>query len=58
MHPPRVLKTFMQDGRWIERPGRTPILICVCGERYIKTRATQKTCFRCMSDEASVKKGR
>ena len=44
----KITKTFQQDGRWIEKKTKTAILICVCGTRYIKTRARQVTCLRCM----------
>ena len=44
-----VKKTFQQDGQWIERPNKTIILICVCGNRYLKTRAKQEKCLRCIS---------
>jgi hypothetical protein len=42
-------KTFQQDGHWIEKPNKTAILICVCGNRYLKTRAKQEKCLRCVS---------
>ena len=42
-------KTFQQDGHWIEKPNKTAILICVCGNRYLKTRPRQEKCLRCMS---------
>lgn len=42
-------KTFQQDGHWIEKPNKTTIFICVCGNRYLKTRPKQEQCLRCMS---------
>ncbi len=42
-------KTFQQDGQWIEKPNKTSILICVCGNRYLKTRRDQEKCLRCIS---------
>ena len=42
-------KTFQQDGHWIEKTDKTPILICECGNRYLKTRPGQKICLRCLS---------
>lgn len=42
-------KTFQQDGHWIEKPHKTAILLCVCGNRYLKTRAGQEKCLRCVS---------
>jgi hypothetical protein len=42
-------KTFQQDGHWIEKTEKTPIVICECGNRYLKTRPGQKVCLRCLS---------
>ena len=42
-------KTFQQDGHWIEKPQKTLILICECGNRYLKTRRNQAKCLRCLS---------
>ena len=42
-------KTFQQDGHWIEKPNKTQIFICVCGNRYLKTRPKQEKCLRCIS---------
>lgn len=42
-------KTFQQDGHWIEKTDKTPIVICECGNRYLKTRPGQKVCLRCLS---------
>lgn len=42
-------KTFQQDGHWIEKPEKTAILLCVCGNRYLKTRKEQVLCLRCVS---------
>jgi len=41
-------KTFQQEGKWIEKPHKTAILICTCGNRYLKTRLNQGTCIPCM----------
>jgi len=40
-------KTFQQDGHWIVKPRKTPIVVCACGNRYLKTRPAQKECLRC-----------
>jgi hypothetical protein len=40
-------KTFQKDGHWIEKIDRTPILLCTCGNKYIKTRPEQTLCLRC-----------
>ncbi|MDO8482573.1 MAG: hypothetical protein Q7S86_02010 [bacterium] len=45
---PTGRKTFQKDGHWIEKPDRTVILVCVCGGKYIKTRAIQISCLRCV----------
>ncbi|MCX6820078.1 MAG: hypothetical protein NT019_02230 [Candidatus Adlerbacteria bacterium] len=42
-------KTFQQDGHWIEKPNKTTILICECSNKYLKTRAGQDKCLRCLS---------
>ncbi|OGC88370.1 hypothetical protein A2419_00760 [Candidatus Adlerbacteria bacterium RIFOXYC1_FULL_48_26] len=42
-------KTFQQDGHWIEKPNKTQIFICLCGNRYLKTRPKQEKCLRCVS---------
>ena len=40
-------KNFLKDGKWIEKPDVTVILVCECGGKYIKTRIDQKQCLRC-----------
>lgn len=49
-------KTFQQDGHWIEKPNKTAILICVCGNRYLKTRPRQEKCLRCVSATFTLRK--
>ncbi len=41
-------KTFQKDGKWILKPGPTIILVCACGNKYIKTREPQISCVRCI----------
>ncbi len=41
-------KTFQSAGKWIEKPRLSEILICVCTNKYIKTRKDQTVCVRCM----------
>lgn len=41
-------KTFQQDGHWVVKPRKTPILMCDCGNRYLKTRPGQNVCLRCL----------
>ena len=35
-------------GSWVERPRRASILLCECGNRYIKTRKGQTVCVQCL----------
>ena len=48
-------KTYQQDGKWVERPSVSAILMCVCGNKYIKTRENQTLCVRCIGKVAVVK---
>jgi len=41
-------KQFQQDGHWIVKPGKTQVLVCTCGNRYIKTRPGQTVCIKCL----------
>ncbi len=50
-HTPKLKgppKHYQQDGHWVVKPRKTDILICTCGNRYIKTRPHQAVCLRCM----------
>jgi hypothetical protein len=49
-------KTFQQDGHWIEKPNKTAILICTCGNRYLKTRPRQEKCLRCISSTLTLRR--
>jgi hypothetical protein len=42
-------KTFQKDGHWIENPNKASVLVCTCGNRYLKTRHAQVKCLRCVS---------
>ena len=33
---------------WIPKPRKSPILLCECGNKYIKTRKEQKICLDCI----------
>lgn len=44
-----MAKTYNQDGKWIDKTTKTEILVCECGNKYIKTREAQATCLRCIS---------
>lgn len=43
-------KHFQKDGKWVVKSKPTEILICACGNKYIKTRKNQTTCVRCILD--------
>ena len=47
-------KTFQQAGKWVERPRRSEVLVCVCGNKYIKTRDRQIVCVRCIAEKGRV----
>jgi len=42
-----MAKTFMKDGKWIDKTDAPSILVCSCGGKYIKTRDEQVRCLRC-----------
>lgn len=42
-------KQFQQDGRWVVKLRKTEILVCTCGNKYLKTRPGQTVCLRCIS---------
>ena len=42
-----MAKTFHKDGKWIDNPNEPAIIVCVCGNKYIKTRIEQTACLRC-----------
>lgn len=44
-----MVKNFMKDGKWIDNPDAPKVVMCDCGNKYIKTRARQHACLRCMS---------
>jgi hypothetical protein len=48
-------KTYQQNGKWVERPGKTLIVVCVCGNKYIKTRENQTLCVRCIGQVVVTK---
>jgi len=41
---------FTQRGKWVEKPRRCEILICICGGKYLKTRPGQINCLKCVFD--------
>ena len=42
-------KNFFKDGKWIDNPNEVVVIVCECGNKYIKTREEQETCLRCLS---------
>src|SRR3989338_3229242 len=44
-----MAKTFFQDGKWIDNPNAVVVVVCECGNRYIKTRDEQETCLTCLA---------
>jgi len=42
-----MAKTFHKDGKWIDNPNEVVVVVCVCGNKYIKTREPQDACLRC-----------
>ncbi|MSU56197.1 MAG: hypothetical protein EXS51_02730 [Candidatus Taylorbacteria bacterium] len=49
-------KTFQNGiGQWVVKKTRTEILLCICGNKYIKTRKNQEVCVRCIYRTLPVK---
>ncbi|OHA18103.1 MAG: hypothetical protein A3H57_03675 [Candidatus Taylorbacteria bacterium RIFCSPLOWO2_02_FULL_43_11] len=49
-------RTFQQNGKWVERPNKSEILVCAnCGSKYIKSRDLQVVCVRCISKTVDLK---
>ena len=42
-------KNFMKNGKWIDNPNQPAVVVCTCGNKYIKTRKEQTVCLRCLS---------
>ncbi|MES2088194.1 MAG: hypothetical protein V4467_04370 [Patescibacteria group bacterium] len=42
-------RNFQQPGKWVDRPRKSIILLCLCGNKYIKTRDKQIVCIRCIN---------
>jgi len=45
LHQLLANKTFKEGNLWVEKKEKTPIILCKCGVRYIKTREEQKGCL-------------
>jgi len=46
---PISTRTLQKDGKWVERTRQTEILVCICGNKYIKTREKQTVCLLCLN---------
>ncbi|OGZ04744.1 MAG: hypothetical protein A2648_02795 [Candidatus Lloydbacteria bacterium RIFCSPHIGHO2_01_FULL_41_20] len=53
---PISTRTFQKEGKWIEKITVTEVILCVCGNKYIKTRDKQIACLRCTYDLKVLKK--
>lgn len=42
-------KNFMKDGKWTEKVSAPAVVVCKCGNKYIKTRLRQRECLQCMT---------
>lgn len=40
----------MKNGKWIDNPNETAVVVCECGGKYIKTRPLQSVCLHCLSN--------
>ncbi len=47
-----MAKSFFKDGKWVDDPRATVVSLCRCGNKYIKTRAGQARCLRCVAAAA------
>jgi hypothetical protein len=48
---PISTRTFQKDGKWVEKTHKTVVVVCACGNKYIKTRDKQTKCLRCISQD-------
>lgn len=44
---PPAKKAVSQHGKWVFKPLRSTIVVCVCGNKYIVTRINQVECVKC-----------
>ena len=46
--PPIIQKRKVnQVGKWIFKPLKSTVVVCVCGNKYIVTRKNQTECVNC-----------
>ncbi|HUO50604.1 MAG TPA: hypothetical protein VMU25_03545 [Candidatus Paceibacterota bacterium] len=48
-----MAKAFFKDGKWIDNPNAIAVVVCACGNKYIKTRPQQARCLRCIKEAES-----
>ena len=49
-------KTFFKNGKWIDNPKETTVVVCECGAKYIKTRPHQTHCLSCLASSKKREK--
>lgn len=49
VEPVLPIKKISTIGKWVEKPTRMEILVCSCGNKYIKTRKGQTVCVQCIN---------
>ena len=47
--PKIVQKPIQRKTFWVPKPRKSEIVLCACGNKYIKTRPGQTTCVRCIN---------
>ncbi len=48
-----MVKNYLQNGKWIENPREVVVLVCECGNKYIKTREAQTHCLQCPLEQGA-----
>ncbi len=48
-------KPSQNYGKWIYKTTVSTVLLCICGNKYLKTRPNQITCVKCMAGAVVVK---
>ncbi|MHB1086864.1 MAG: hypothetical protein ACYCZ0_03900 [Minisyncoccota bacterium] len=43
-----MAKTFFKDGKWTDSTKEVVVVVCTCGNKYIKTREGQSECLSCV----------
>ena len=45
---PKISKASSNYGKWIYKTTISEVLLCKCGNKYLKTRKGQETCVKCL----------